>query len=948
MRKQKSHSRVLAIFASTLVLFASWFALPVRYQQLLEPTASAAPKIFTVNVNGDGHDASPGDGVCETSTSGNCSLRAAIEEANVNSGTDTIKFNIPSSGVHTISPNSSLPDLTDPVVIDGYSQPGASANTVVNGDNAVLLIELNGGTASSAGLTIKTGNSTVQGLVINRFSAPGIQIVSGEHNTIQGNFIGTNPAGNSAPGNTYWNVNILSDNNLVGGTSPAARNVISGAIIVSSVSPSGVGVSILSSGNTVQGNFIGTDASGTMALGNQGAGVDARGLNGTNVIGGTTTGARNIISGNGSYGVFASDATIQGNFVGTDVTGTVALGNTQAGVGISGAIVGGSSPAARNIISGNLNGVELFGSSNQVSGNFIGTDATGTAALGNTQSGIVVDDNVSGNTIGGATGLGNTIAFNGNDGIAVLNPQPNQLVNDDAILTNSIFSNGGLGIDLGNDGVTPNDMGDADAGANNLQNFPVISSAINNGSNTTVSGSLDSTPNQNVTIQFFANPACDSSGNGEGKTFVGSISLMTGGDGHLMFSVSGLTPVAAGQFITSTATDSDNNTSEFSQCFQVVGSSSVPTIQFGQSAYSILEDCTAVTVTVAREGDASNAASVDYATQSGTAIDRADFNTAIGTLTFGPGETAKSFDILISEDSFTEGTENFTIALSNAAGAALGSPATATIQIFDDLTEPSTNPIDIADDFVCQHYHDFLNREDDSSGLAFWTNNITSCGNDTDCIQRKRIDTSAAFFLSFEFQETGGFVIRVQRVAFGKKSGEAATRISYNQFIRDARQVGDGVVVGQPGFDVRIGVNEQAYATQIVTSAAFINRYPLAQTADQYVDALFASAGVTPMTAERQDAINAFGGGGTAGRTAALRSVADSNSVGVAEFSPTFVLMQYFGYLRRNPTDPPDNNDNGYQFWLTKLNNFNGDFRRADMVKAFISSGEYRSRFGTH
>jgi hypothetical protein len=154
------------------------------------------------------------------------------------------------------------------------------------------------------------------------------------------------------------------------------------------------------------------------------------------------------------------------------------------------------------------------------------------------------------------------------------------------------------------------------------------------------------------------------------------------------------------------------------------------------------------------------------------------------------------------------------------------------------------------------------------------------------------------------------------------------------------------VVFGQPGSDVRIAANEQIYATQVVTSAAFINRYPLAQTADQYVDALFASAGLTPTAPERQAAINAFGGGGTAGRTAALRSVSDSNSVGLAEFTPSFVLMQYFGYLRRNPTDAPDNNDTGYQFWLTKLKNFGGDFRRAEMVKAFISSTEYRSRFG--
>jgi len=252
----------------------------------------------------------------------------------------------------------------------------------------------------------------------------------------------------------------------------------------------------------------------------------------------------------------------------------------------------------------------------------------------------------------------------------------------------------------------------------------------------------------------------------------------------------------------------------------------------------------------------------------------------------------------------------------------------------------------MAEAFVCQHYHDFLNREDDSSGLAFWTNEIESCGNDSACISSKRISVSGAFFLSIEFQETGGFGIRIQRVAFGKKSAEAATRISYDEFIRAARQVGDGVVVGQPGFQARLGANEQTYATQVVSSAAFINRYPLPQTADQYVDALFASAGVTPTTAERQAGINAFGAGGTAGRTSALISVANSNSVGLAEFTPSFVLMQYFGYLRRNPTDAPDLNDNGYQFWLAKLNQFNGDFRRAEMVKAFITSTEYRSRFG--
>ncbi|HYW69822.1 MAG TPA: Calx-beta domain-containing protein, partial [Pyrinomonadaceae bacterium] len=370
------------------------------------------------------------------------------------------------------------------------------------------------------------------------------------------------------------------------------------------------------------------------------------------------------------------------------------------------------------------------------------------------------------------------------------------------------------------------------------------------------------------------------------------------------------------------------------------------TVQFGQSLYTIFEDCTGVTITVTRTGDTSQAATVDYATQSGTASDRSDFDTAMGSLSFAPGETAKSFDVLITEDSYTEGTESFTIALSNPAGATLGSQKSVNVQIFDDSPETATNPIDSADDFVCQHYHDFLNREEDSAGGAFWTNEIMSCGSNAACVLQKRINTSGAFFLSNEFQETGGFAIRIQRAAFARKSVDPATRITYAQFIRDGRLLGDQVVVGQTGWEARLENNKQFYVNQVAASTAFTVGYASGLTADQFVDALFAAAAVTPTAAERQAAINAFGSGGPAGRAAALRSVADSNSLRTAELRPSFVLMQYFGYLRRNPTDAPDNNDNGYQFWLAKLNAFNGDFVQAEMVRAFITAGEYRSRFG--
>ena len=372
-------------------------------------------------------------------------------------------------------------------------------------------------------------------------------------------------------------------------------------------------------------------------------------------------------------------------------------------------------------------------------------------------------------------------------------------------------------------------------------------------------------------------------------------------------------------------------------------------MEFSSPTLSVAENGGAAQLVVNRGGSSVGTATVDYATSNGTATQVGDYTIKLGTLTFADGETSKILEVPIVDDVFVEGSETFTVTLSNPTGTNvhLGVNTTATVTITDnDSSPPTSNPIDIAGFFVRQHYLDFLNRQPDAPGLAFWTNNITSCGTDTACTAVKRVDTSAAFFLSIEFQDTGGFAIRTQRVAFSKKSAEAASRMSYVELIRAQSQLGDGVIVGQPGADAKLEANKNAYATQVVTSSAFITKYPTSLNASDYVDALYTSAGVTPTTAERSAAITAFSTGGTAGRVAALRSVTDSNSVRTAEFSPSFVLMEYFGYLRRNPTDPPDNNDNGYQFWLTKLNSFGGDFRKSDMVKAFITSTEYRQRFG--
>jgi photosystem II stability/assembly factor-like uncharacterized protein len=330
-----------------------------------------------------------------------------------------------------------------------------------------------------------------------------------------------------------------------------------------------------------------------------------------------------------------------------------------------------------------------------------------------------------------------------------------------------------------------------------------------------------------------------------------------------------------------------------------------------------------------------------------SAIGSVRVTTSIGC-NWQASSSASWITINSGSDGSGDGIVNFSVAANPEANPRTGTLTIAKQKFIVNQSGPAPlNPIDDAQFFVRRHYLDFLNREPDQNGLAFWVREIVSCGGNAECIEVKRINVSAAYFLSTEFQDTGFYVLRTQRAAFGRKSDTAATRYVYLPFLNDAQQVGAGVVVGQPGAEALLEANKQAYATQIVTSAAFITAYPLPQTASQYVDALFATATVSPTTTERNAAITAFGDGGTSGRVAALRSVVESNSIKSAEFNPAFVLMEYYGYLRRNPTDPPDNNDAGYQFWLTKLNSFGGNFINAEMVKAFITCAEYRKRFGT-
>jgi hypothetical protein len=386
--------------------------------------------------------------VSNTNDSGAGSLRQAITDANATSEADVVKFNIPGSGVKTIKPSSELPRITEPVTIDGYTQPGSKKNSLTKGTDAMLLIELDGtnaGTGAVDGLTIDATNVVVRGLVINRFSFNGIQ-------TLRPIFFRD------------------------------ATNV------------------------KIEGNFIGTDASGTQDRGNGNTGV--------------------------------------GVFFGQNDT------------------IGGASPEARNLISGNgRNGIVLNGNTtdaNKVEGNLIGTKKDGASGLGNDDAGVLIFSGS--NTVGGATpGAANTIAFNGGDGVGVGDLFANR------VLGNSIFSNGEQGIDLGDDGPTPNDARDGDTGPNFLQNFPVLSSAKKASGKTTVKGTLNSTPNQTYTVRFYSNPA----GEDEGKRFLGKKSATTDGAGNASFSFVAPSGADAGNLLTAAATDKDGNTSEISEPVEV-------------------------------------------------------------------------------------------------------------------------------------------------------------------------------------------------------------------------------------------------------------------------------------------------------------------------------------------------------------------------------------------
>jgi len=533
-------------------------------------------------------------------------------------------------------------------------------------------------------------------------------------------------------------------------------------------------------------------------------------------------------------------------------------------------------------------------------------------------------------------------------------------------------------------------------------------------------------------------------------------------------------------------------------------------IQFASPSFAVDEAGGHVDFSVIRTGNTSGTATVNFNTfdesRLGHASQKSDYEIALGKITFNPGETLKTFRILIVDDKFVEGDEVIDLALSNptGSGVGLGSPSTATVNILDnDVSASTSNPVDDPSFFVRQQYVDFLNREPDSSGQAFWVSQITSCGSDVNCIALKRVNVSAAFFLSQEFQNTGMLAYLANKAAFGSSASGSPAPVLYGEFEREVQQLQTNLVFGAPGFDAQLEANKTAYFNDFINRPEFLDAYPATLTNAQFVDKLLTNAGVDPahvklfvanltnsqevpptvpalttggarpassgtarfrfnaaqtsmtMTATinnidvgsqtpdtNDDLIAAhihagasvapgvngpvvwgffgspfndnnpndqafaplpsgvggvftgkwdapegngttlaaqltnlttghayinfhtkqFGGGEIRGnipaadafrnslvaaldastmtRAQVLRAIAESEEFSSNEFNGAFVTMEYFGYLRRDP------DTSGFNFWLNKLNIFNGDFIKAEMVKAFINSSEYRLRFG--
>lgn len=696
-------------------------------------------------------------------------LRAAITNANADAVRDTIEFSV----AGTILIATPLPDIVNPVDIDASTAPGwidapvvaleddpaddspgpsavteglvfetgSDTSTVfglelrgfLDGGDGTGAIALRGGDdifiagcyfgnitggqeGNHAGIFILTsghliGGSTPEERNVFAGDVVGIQIREpGGSTEIIGNYIGVDPAGVPPP--TPNTVGILledASDNLVGCTVPEERNIISGH------SSDGILFATLggtpSTNNLITGNYIGTNVAGDAALGNSN-GVTLGGE--FNFLGGFDPGEINVISGNDNSGVvFGVDSTgsnvVTNNYIGLNAAGDAAVPNTT-GVSfndiVGGHFLGDPFGFSNNVISGNREGGVVVGSSDQfIIGNIIGLDPTATAVIPNSYGidifsgggNFIFANIVSGNdgdgvtipgdgiiirgegntTIVGGTfpGEGNLISNNAGAGVVV-----GDLQFDNSIRGNTISGNGGIGIDLSaiailfpptGDGVTPNDPDDPDDGANDLQNFPTLTTAITGATQTDVSGTLDSTPSTTFDVDVYADGA-----------YLGSFQTTTNASGDATFNETIAAGSTAGASITATATNPTGSTSELSAA---VAAAAFGELQFSAPTYSFGEAGLVATITVTRTGGSAGTVTVEYATSPGSATAPADYTHVTNTLTFISGDTSETFDVPIVNDGMSESSETVNLTLSNpGGGASLGAQSTAVLSILDD------------------------------------------------------------------------------------------------------------------------------------------------------------------------------------------------------------------------------------------------------------------------
>ena len=586
---------------------------------------------------------------------------------------------------------------------------------------------------TETGIFVQGTNNRVGGTdpsarnVISGNTSSGIYISSlGSDNKIFGNYVGTKANGTEAAPN-FTGVRVIGDNNQVGGTAAGQGNLISGNTR---------GVSVEADGNVVEGNMIGLNVTGTQAIGNSEVGVTIS-SGSSNRIGGTTPGAANTISANGSGvaigGTSPDDNVVEGNFIGTNPVGNGNFGNDGTGVRVlrgTGNRIGGLDPAAGNVIVGSLRGITLeresFGS--VVQGNIIGLNATATTPIRNRESGISITgpgnqvggteagasniiagnryygvvlsgplatgntiegnqvySNLSAgfrvlnsfdNTIGGTTpGAGNTISNNGNWGVFVRSGTGNE------ILGNSIYGNDLLGIDHDPYGPTANDPLDADLGPNRGQNYPILDSALATATDVTIEGQLATEPDSTYRVEFFSSAICDPSGFGQGETFLGAATVHSNAAG--IAAINATLPVSiTDDFVSATATDSLGNTSEFSPC-ALVGGPNPGVIQFSLERTVAYEYYGDAIVSVSRSHGTAGTVSVSYRTFANTAETPDDYTDVSGTLTFGPGEVLKTFAVPVFVDMIDDHGDLIGLVLEDPTGGATLARAASEIWLGD-------------------------------------------------------------------------------------------------------------------------------------------------------------------------------------------------------------------------------------------------------------------------